>query len=230
MPAKILVVEDSPDASAILQSFLSFKFELDIAETLDQARQFLKKNRYELILLDVMLPDGLGFDFCCEIKRGSTDASQTPVIFLTAKNAVSDKVLGFSIGADDYITKPFEPAELMARIESKIIKAAKSREIAESFKAGPFRFELTNMSLFAENGSGEKKIEVTPIEFKLLLKLAQNRDRVFSRQQLIDTTWGASVHIDDRCVDKHISTIRKKIEPHQKSIKTVSGVGYEFRA
>jgi DNA-binding response OmpR family regulator len=226
--AKVLVVEDSPEFRKMISSVLAMRFDVDTAETLQAARAKLQQSTYSLILLDVLLPDGLGFDFCCELKMSSSEVAETPIIFLTGRNAVSDKVYGFSIGAEDYLTKPFEPAELLARVESKVNKAQKSRVSIESLKRGPFRFDIPSLSLFIELNGAEQKVDITPIEFKVLLKLAQNNHRVFSRQQLIDSVWGNGVYIEDRCVDKHISTLRKKISPHGKAIKTISGVGYEL--
>lgn len=229
MMPKILVVEDSPEFRKMVSSILSLRFEVESVDSLQTAREKIKQTQYELILLDVMLPDGLGFDLCCEMKIESAENSETPIIFLTGRSSTSDKVYGFSLGAEDYLTKPFEPAELIARVESKIRKSNKNKMNLQSTKNGPFRFEIPSLSLFIEVDGSDKKIDVTPLEFKLLLKLAQNNQRVFSRQQLIDAAWGTNIFVEDRCVDKHISTIRKKIDPFGRVIKTVSGIGYELR-
>ncbi len=228
MENKILVVEDLQEYQKLIQVCLGYKYQMDFADTLGAARLKLKTNDYKLILLDVLLPDGSGFDFCREIQADPRHP-EIPIIFLTAKSSTSDKVLGISIGVDDYIVKPFDPAELVARVDLRILKASRKKQIEENFKKGPLRFELSGLRLYVETDETEKKVEVTPIEFKILLKLAQNTNRVFSRQQILDSVWGYNVFIDDRSIDKHISSIRKKIEPHQKSIKTVSGIGYEFK-
>lgn len=228
MENKILVVEDLPEYQKLIQVCLGYKYQLDIADSLTTARAKLKAHDYKLILLDILLPDGSGFDFCREI-QSSSKHQDIPIIFLTAKNSTSDKVLGISIGVDDYIVKPFDPAELVARVDLRILKAMKKKQIDENYKKGPLRFELAGLRLYVETDQAEKKVDVTPIEFKILLKLAQNTNRVFSRQQILDSVWGFNVFIDDRSIDKHISSIRKKIEPHQKFIKTVSGIGYEFK-
>ena len=228
MENKILIVEDLPEYQKLIQVCLGYKYQLDVADSLSSARLKLKNHDYKLILLDVLLPDGSGFDFCREI-QSNVKHQDAPIIFLTAKNSTSDKVLGISIGVDDYIVKPFDPAELVARVDLRILKAMKKKQIDENFKKGPLRFELSGLRLYVETNLTEKKIDVTPIEFKILLKLAQNTNRVFSRQQILDSVWGFNVFIDDRSIDKHISSIRKKIEPHQKHIKTISGIGYEFK-
>ncbi len=228
MENTILVVEDLSEYHMLIQMSLGYKYKIDFAATVGRARDLLKSNTYELILLDVLLPDGSGLDLCREIHL-SPQHQNTPIIFLTAKNSTSDKVLGFSIGVDDYIVKPFDPSELAARVDLRIMKSQKKKQTAENFKKRPMRFELSGFRLYLEDSLNEKKIDVTPIEFKILLKLAQNSNRVFSRQQILDSVWGHDVYIDDRSIDRHISSIRKKIEPYQKMIKTVSGIGYEFK-
>lgn len=228
MDNRILVVEDALEYHKLIQVSLGYKYQIDYASTIQQARQFIVNNVYQLILLDVMLPDGTGFDLCSQI-RAEAKNQDVPIIFLTAKNSTSDKVLGFSIGADDYVIKPFDTAELMARVDLRILKSLKKKHFEENFKKGPLRFDLSGLRLYIDDLQVEKKVEVTPIEFKILLKLAQNTNCVFSRQQILDSVWGVNVFIDDRSIDKHISSIRKKIEPHQKFIKTVSGIGYEFK-
>lgn len=228
MDNRILVVEDALEYHKLIQVSLGYKYQIDYAATIQEARQFIANNVYQLILLDVMLPDGTGFELCSEI-RAEAKNQDVPIIFLTAKNSTSDKVLGFSIGADDYVIKPFDTAELMARVDLRILKSLKKKHFEENFKKGPLRFDLSGLRLYIDDLQNEKKVEVTPIEFKILLKLAQNTNRVFSRQQILDSVWGVNVFIDDRSIDKHISSIRKKIEPHQKFIKTVSGIGYEFK-
>lgn len=228
MENKILVVEDMLEYQKLIQFSIGYKYKIDFSGTAQNARQQLNSNTYVLILLDIQLPDGSGLDLCREIHADSRH-QDIPIIFLSAKNSTSDKVLGLSIGVDDYIVKPFDPAELAARIDLRIMKSDKRKASAENFMSGPLRFELMGLRLFLVAESEEKKIDVTPIEFKILLKLAQNNNRVFSRQQILDSVWGQDVYIDDRSIDRHISSIRKKIEPFQKVIKTISGIGYEFR-
>ncbi len=228
MDNKILVVEDLEEYRSLIQMSLGYKYQIDFADSVASARDNLMGNTYALIMLDLLLPDGSGLDLCREIQSASRH-TETPIIFLTAKNAVSDKVVGISMGIDDYIVKPFDPSELVARVDLRILKSVKKKQSEENFKKGPFRFELNGFRLFIKNSIVEKKIDVTPLEFKILLKLAQNNNRVFSRQQILDSIWGNDIYIDDRSIDRHISSIRKKIEPYQKLIKTVSGIGYEFK-
>jgi DNA-binding response OmpR family regulator len=228
MQNKILVIEDQIEFQKLIEVSLGYKYLIDVAENVSVARNKLKLQEYHLILLDVILPDGSGFDFCREIQADAS-LKDIPIIFLTSKTSTSDKVFGFSIGVDDYIDKPFDPAELLARVDIRILKAEKRKQNIDSVKKGSLRFEVSGLRLYVEENSFEKQVDVTPIEFKILLKLAQNTNRIFSRQQILDSVWGTNVYIDDRSIDKHISAIRKKIDPYQKYIKTVSGVGYEFK-
>lgn len=228
MDNKILLVEDLVEFQNLVKVSLGYKYQVDVAETMSAARLKLKSNSYSLLILDVLLPDGSGMDLCREIQSDS-QFQNIPIVFLTSKDSISDKVLGFSIGVDDYIVKPFDPAELSARVDVRIMKSLFKKQAIENFRKGPFRFELSGLRLFIQDSNDEKKIEITPIEFKILLKLAQNTNRVFSRQQILDSVWGHDVYIDDRSIDRHISAIRRKIEPHQKAINTVSGIGYEFK-
>jgi two-component system phosphate regulon response regulator PhoB len=179
--------------------------------------------------LDVLLPDGQGYDLCREIQGDLGEEGGVPVIFLTGKTTVADKFLGFSVGADDYVTKPFDPAELMVRVDHMILRYEKRKQQSEVIVRGPLKINLGSYAAFLKNETGESRVDLTPVEFKLLLKLAQNPNRVMSREQLIDGVWGNGVFIEDRSVDKHISAIRKKLHPTVDSIKTISGVGYEFQ-
>lgn len=228
MHNKILLIEDSQEFQMIIEKIMGFKYRIEYANSLEEARSKIIAENYALILLDVMLPDGMGFDLCREL-REHLEFSGTPVIFLTAKTSISDKYTGFSLGAHDYVTKPFDSTELLLRVDSTILKSQRTRYYSENIVRGPLRLQVQSMSVRVEVDKEEKQIPVTPIEFKLLLKLVQNKDVVLSRQQLLDAVWGQNVYIDDRTVDKHICTIRKKIQPYGDSIKTVSGMGYKFQ-
>lgn len=227
MHSKILLVEDSLEFQKMIESTMGFKYKIDCAASLEEAKAKIHSGDYALILLDVVLPDGTAFDLIRDI-RDYLELSHTPIIFLTAKNSISDKFTGFSLGADDYVTKPFDTTELMLRVDSLILKSLKRKYHSENIQCGPIRLEVLNMSIFIDENGTERQINVTPIEFKLLLKLIQNNHKVLSRQQLLDSVWGNGVFIEDRSIDKHISAIRKKIHPYGEHIKTMSGVGYKF--
>jgi DNA-binding response OmpR family regulator len=228
MHTKILLVEDSLEFQKVIESTMGFKYKIDCVGSVEDARARIASGDYALILLDVMLPDGSAFDLVRGV-RESLELSHTPIIFMTAKNSISDKFTGFSLGADDYVTKPFDATELMLRVDSLILKSQKRKYYSENIQCGPIRLEVMNMAIFVTIDGAERQISATPIEFKLLLKLIQNNQKVLSRQQLLDSVWGNGVYIEDRSIDKHISAIRKKIHPFGELIKTMSGVGYKFQ-
>jgi DNA-binding response OmpR family regulator len=230
MKEKILLVEDSLEFQKLVEASLGHRYTLVPVGSIQEARRTLAQSaEVALILLDVMLPDGSGFEFGGELQVHS-EMSAIPLIFLTAKNSMTDKMVGFSLGADDYVTKPFDKFELLMRVDSKIAKSKKQRFQAENIQKGPIRMDTANMSAFIKVEGVEQRVEVTPIEFKLLLKLTQNSHKVLSRQALMESVWGNSVFIEDRSIDKHICSIRRKINPFGELIRTVSGVGYEFRS
>jgi DNA-binding response OmpR family regulator len=224
----VLLVEDSPEYQLIIEKAMSFKYKLDVANSLAEARTKIANRNYALILLDVMLPDGDGFDLFREL-REQLELTNTPVVFLTAKTSITDKYAGFSLGADDYITKPFDTTELLLRVDWRIVKSQRNKYLSENIKRGALHLEVQNMCVYLEGDGTKRQVAMTPIEFKLLLKLVQNDQIVFSRQQLLDSVWTQDVFIEDRSIDKHISSIRKKIRPYDEYIKTVSGIGYKFQ-
>ncbi|MBK9322918.1 MAG: response regulator transcription factor [Bdellovibrionaceae bacterium] len=229
MMPTVLAVDDSREIHPFLKTALGQTCSLLLAGSLREADDILTKNEVHLILLDVGLPDGSGFDFCTNLQ--SQDATQKiPVIFLTGKVGVGDKVLGLALGAEDYVTKPFDILELRARVESKLKKFLYNAKEESYFQRGNLKFELSTYSIYLNELSGNQKLSMTPIEFKLLLKLARAPGYVLSRDQLIDSVWGDSVYIEDRSVDRHISSIRKKLGGCSNYIRTVPGLGYQFLA
>jgi len=229
MLPKVLVVEDSAEFQAMIRSTLGRNLQLDVCSNLAEARNHLRSGDVDLIILDVMLPDGSGFDFCAELQN-EEKTQKIPVIFLTGKTAVTDKVLGMTLGAEDYVTKPFEPAELKARVDSKLKKAMLQKQDDSILQRGALRLELPTYSVFKIGAEGEKKLDLTPIEYKLLYRLARHPGHILSRQQLIDQVWGPSTFLEERSVDKHISSLRKKLGDCGIYIRTVSGLGYQFVA
>lgn len=229
MMPTVLAVDDSREIYPFLKTALGQTCSLLLAGSLREADDILTKNEVHLILLDVGLPDGSGFDFCTNLQ--SQDATQKiPVIFLTGKVGVGDKVLGLALGAEDYVTKPFDILELRARVESKLKKFLYNAKEESYFQRGNLKFDLSTYSIYLNELSGSQKLGMTPIEFKLLLKLARAPGYVLSRDQLIDSVWGDSVYIEDRSVDRHISSIRKKLGGCSNYIRTVPGLGYQFLA
>jgi two-component system alkaline phosphatase synthesis response regulator PhoP len=175
-----------------------------------------------LIILDIMLPKKDGFQICRELRRSGVT---TPVLLLTAKTQEAEKVLGLELGADDYVTKPFSPLELRARIKALLRRS--QNQAVDVFRFGDCEVHFQKFEVCRAG----VPVNLTPIEFKLLSALIRNRGKVLSRDQLLDLVWGADTFITDRVVDTHITNLRKKIEPasgHPHYIINVRGVGYRF--
>ncbi|MAZ47393.1 MAG: DNA-binding response regulator [Halobacteriovoraceae bacterium] len=228
MMKKILLVEDSKEIKQLVDVALSNNIaNLDWAKTIEEARSFLDKNDYTLVLLDIELPDGSGFTLCSEIQNSSAD---TAIFFLTAHGELSEKVMGFSAGADDYITKPFEPLELQARVAAKIKKIELSQANADRLEWETIHINKSSQEVLIKDEEGEmKSVELTSLEFKLLMYLANRVGQVVEREKMLDEIWGEDVHVYARSVDTHISKLRKKLENQSETIESVHGVGYKFK-
>ena len=224
---RVLLVEDATDVQAIVAATLRDGYSIQVAATASEALVQLGKQKFDLILMDVMLPDGDGFKLCTQV-RNTEEGRDIPIIFLTGRTDVADKVIGFSLGADDYVSKPFEPAELRARVDAKLRKVMASRERDEILRIYDLRFQIPYQRLQLIKGSDEALIDLTPIEFKLLLHLARNEEKVFTREELISAVWGDNINIVDRTVDVHISNLRKKLSASVCTIRPIQKVGYTF--
>jgi two-component system phosphate regulon response regulator PhoB len=224
---KVLLLEDSPEYHLIVKHSLGAKFEVTIAASLAEARVEISQSRFDVIIIDVTLPDGDGFQFCSELMK-SEEHNKAALIMLTGKTGLNDRVLGWTVGADDYITKPFEPFEFQVRVESKIQKSRSRTEQADVFQRGQIKLNLGFHEASIVNSAGERKLSLTPNEFKLLHCLLKNQDRVLSRAQLLQSVWGTSTFVSDRTVDKHISALRQKMEDQGHCLITVPGFGYKF--
>lgn len=217
---KILVADDEPHIREIVTLYLEKEgFEVFPAADGEEALETEARTRPDLLLLDVMLPKGSGWEICRSIDR------QVPVIFLTAKNAEADKLTGFSLGADDYITKPFSPRELVARVKAVLKRSGLLREPGTRLEFS----ELSIDTLSQQVESGGRTASLSPKEFDLLLFLARHPKTVFSRDQLLTNVWGYDFEGDDRTVDATVKRLRHKIEnDRQDYIHTVWGIGYKF--
>lgn len=225
MAKSILIVEDDNNIADLLRLYLEKEgYQATIAADGTQGIDLYRKLRPDLVLLDVMMPgvDGWG------VLRAIRQDSQTPVIMLTAKGETTDKVSGLKQGADDYITKPFEMKEVLARIEAVLRRAA-----GDSDKEKPRRLvfdkliiDLDSFELIVDG----KRVETPPKEMELLYHLASTPNRVYTRNQLLDEVWGFDYFGDSRTVDVHVKRLREKLEgvSDQWSLKTVWGVGYKF--
>jgi DNA-binding response OmpR family regulator len=220
MPIKILVADDEPAISEVVKLYLEQEgFTVFTAEDGDLALAIETKEQPDLLLLDVMLPKMSGWDICQTIKRS------VPIIFLTAKSAESDKITGFSLGADDYITKPFSPKELVARIKAVLRRSGLLQQSGATLNFAELSINTASQGVEC-NG---QTAALSPKEFELLFFLARHPQIAFSREQLLTNVWGYDFDGDDRTVDATIKRLRQKL--HNSNyiyIHTVWGTGYKF--
>ena len=223
---KILIVDDEENICELVRLYIEKEgFDAIIANDGQEAVAKFNKEKPDLILLDIMLPIKDGWLVCREIRA----QSKVPIIMLTAKGETFDKVLGLELGADDYVVKPFEPKELIARIRAVLRRSADSVDEKADEDELSFDGLKINQSTY-EVYIDDKKVEMPPKEFELLYFLAKNTNKVFTRDQLLDEIWGYEFFGDSRTVDVHIKRIREKLEGENRTwaLKTVWGVGYKF--
>jgi len=220
---RILVVEDDPGIAFGLRVDLKTEgYDVELESDGESALQRAAKETFDLILLDVMLPGKDGFEVCRELRRGG---SKTPIILLTAKAQEAEKVMGLELGADDYVTKPFSPRELRARVKAALRRTGEDESPIYQFGGSEVDFARCELR------RAGKPVELTALEFKLLAAFVRNRGRVLSREQLLDLVWGHGTFVTDRVVDNHVVTLRKKVEPEPSEpryIVSVRGLGYRF--
>ena len=225
MAQKILLIEDEPDIRKTLEYNISREgFDVISTSSLLDGKKQLDSSSFSLILLDLMLPDGSGLDLCREIKSDKEKLS-TPIIILTAKDDEVDKVVGFELGADDYVTKPFSVRELILRIKAVLKRGERKQENLEVQRQfGELLIDVDSHEVFVN----EQAITLTALEFKLLRQLVDRRGRVQSRDQLLSDVWGYSADVTTRTVDTHIKRLREKLGSMGKYVQTIRGVGYKF--
>ena len=194
-------------------------------QSIKEAKKLIEDPKFSIILLDLMLPDGSGLDLCREVKSDST-TQDIPIIILTAKDDEVDKVVGFELGADDYVTKPFSVRELILRVKAILKRNNKTvstpLEINRNF--GSLKMDIESHEVFID----DEEVVLTALEFKLLNQLVERRGRVQTRDQLLSDVWGYSADITTRTVDTHIKRLREKLGTMGKYVQTIRGVGYKF--
>ena len=226
MSVKILIIEDEPDIRRNLEYNLGREgFNASSVGTLDKAYKKIKSKKFDLVLLDLMLPDGSGLDLCKKIKSNS-ETEATPIIILTAKDDEVDKVVGFELGADDYVTKPFSVRELILRIKAILKRSdTKTKEVLEVERQfGDLKIDVDSHEVHVDS----QLIELTALEFRLLKELVDKRGRVQSRDQLLSEVWGYNAEVTTRTVDTHIKRLREKLGSMGKYVQSIRGVGYKF--
>ena len=225
MSQKILIIEDEPDIRKTLEYNISREgYDVISASSLSDGREKLESASFSLLLLDLMLPDGSGLDLCRELKQDKS-LSSMPVIILTAKDDEVDKVVGFELGADDYVTKPFSVRELILRVKAVLKRGErKSDNMEVQRQFGELKIDVDSHEVFVN----DEQLSLTALEFKLLRQLVDRRGRVQSRDQLLSDVWGYSSDVTTRTVDTHIKRLREKLGGMGKYVQTIRGVGYKF--
>lgn len=223
--AKILIIED--DTSILLPLEDNLKLEgYEVASATDgsQGLDMARDGHYDLIILDIMLPKLNGLEVCKQLRQ---DKSTTPILMLTAKSQEIDKVLGLELGADDYVTKPFSPRELLARIKAILRRIGPIQQGIDFYRFGNVEVDFKKYEVIKDS----KSLDLTALEFSLLHLLIANNGQVVNRDRILDEVWGEDVYIESRTIDKHISLLRKKLEDDPQNPRFIVGVrsvGYKF--
>ena len=222
---RILVVEDEPGIAFALEADLQSEgYSVRVASTGDDALRLARGESFDLVLLDVMLPGKDGFEVCRELRRSGC---RMPIVLLTAKSQEAEKVMGLELGADDYVTKPFSPRELRARIKAHLRRVRADAD--ELFRFGDAEVDFGRAEV-RRNGTS---VDLSALEYKLLSAFVKARGRLLTREHLIDAVWGRDVALNDRAVDNHIVSLRRKLEPNPSKPQfflNIRGLGYRFDA
>ncbi len=219
---KVLIVDDEAKIREVLKEYVEFEGgEADEAEDGMQAVRMCKERDYDIVLMDIMMPKLDGFSAVKEIKK----TKNVPVIMLSARGEEYDKLFGFEIGADDYVTKPFSPKEVMARIHA-VLKRTEKEEQGDVVSFEGLTVDMAGRNVYVDG----EKVELTPKEYEILFYFVKNKGIALSREKLLYDVWGFDFYGDDRTVDTHIKMLRSSLGPYRKFIVTLRGLGYKFEA
>lgn len=216
----VLLVEDEKNLRKLIVTYLKREM-IDVVEAVDgrEALELWEENKYDLVILDVMLPEYDGWTVCKRIRQNS----HVPIIMLTARAEESDKLFGFDLGVDDYVTKPFSVKELVARVKA-LLKRSNRQLLIEIIEVGELKVDKKMHQAFLN----DEPIDLTPKEYDLLLVFLHNRNQALTREVILDSVWGYDYYGDLRTVDTHVKRLRKKLRHMGKQIITVRGLGYRF--
>jgi two-component system phosphate regulon response regulator PhoB len=221
---RILVVEDEPDLLELVRFNLDQAgFKVETSDSGEDGLAALRRTPPDLLILDLMLPDLSGEDVCRAV-RADNRLAQMPIIMLTAKSEEVDRVVGFELGADDYVTKPFSPRELVLRVRAVLRRRGEGRTAAAPLLRGPLRLDPERHRCTVL----DQEIDLTAKEFQLLEALMRRPGRVMTREKLLDEVWGSDIAVTTRTIDTHLKRLREKLGAASDLIETVRGVGYRF--
>lgn len=223
--ASILVVDDEPDIREVIRFALEgTDFRVHEAGHAEEARKLLRAEDPDLMLLDWMLPGRSGLELARQIKQSAATCA-IPIIMVSARGEEEDRIKGLDMGADDYITKPFSPRELVARVNA-VLRRTKPGGRADQIEISGLRIDNVSHRVSADG----KRVDIAPMEYQLLYFLMTHADRAFSRPQLLDQVWSNQVYVEERTVDVHVRRLRRALKPtkHDYMLQTVRGVGYRF--
>jgi two-component system phosphate regulon response regulator PhoB len=224
MASRILVVDDEPDILELVRLALGEAgFAVEVAATAGEAFEALRRAPPDLAIVDLMLPDASGTEICRQIRSRPVLAGVL-VLLLTAKSEEVDRIVGFELGADDYVTKPFSPRELVLRVRALLRRRAAPAGEPDRLERGPVRIDLDRHRCFVDGA----EVILTAKEFQLLATLMRRPGRVLTRERLLDEVWGSDVTVTLRTIDTHLKRLREKLGEGGELIETVRGVGYRF--
>ncbi|MGN0822935.1 MAG: response regulator transcription factor [Candidatus Gallimonas sp.] len=220
---KVLIVDDEEMIRAVLREYVEFEGgSADEAQDGMEAVKLCRENDYDVVLMDVMMPRLDGFSAVKEIKK----YKNIPVIMLSARGEEYDKLFGFELGADDYVTKPFSPKEVMARIHAVTKRSAGERRVGDVVEYEGLKIDMVGRSVYVDG----EKAELTPKEYELLFYFVRNEGIALTREKLLSDVWGYDFYGDDRTVDTHVKMLRGNLKSYRKFIVTLRGLGYKFEA
>lgn len=218
---KVLIVDDEEMIRAVIKEYIEFEGgEADEAEDGMEAVKMCRENDYDVVVMDVMMPRLDGFSAVKEIRK----FKNTPVIMLSARSEEYDKLFGFEIGSDDYVTKPFSPKKLMARIHAVIKRSSAAEAPKDYYEFEGLKIDVKGRNVYVDG----EKAELTPKEYELLFYLVENRGVALTRERLLNKVWGYDFYGDDRTVDTHVKMLRGSLKEYRKFIVTLRGLGYKF--
>jgi len=227
MAERILIVDDEPDIVELLDyNFRQAGYVVVTASDGTSAMAEIRRQKPDLVLLDLMLPDVSGTEVCRRLRKDPATESM-PIVMITARGEEIDRVVGFELGADDYVVKPFSPREVMLRVQAVLRRSrpAAERAAGQQIRVGILEIDVPRHQVTVEG----EEVSLTALEFKLLLDLASRRGRVQGRDALLERVWGYSPNIETRTVDTHVKRLREKLAGARDYIETIRGVGYRFR-